>query len=284
MGRPERAVDPLAGPVQAFAAELRKLRQDAGSPKYLQMQRITGRSRTALAEAAGGDHLATWETVEAYVRACGGDVREWELRWAAVREATRAAREDPSAPPDPVPPPSAPGPPPVDPSAPPGKRRSQRWLVIAGVTAATSTCTAGVLLAIYSANSGYQPRPVVHATDPRPRVIVVQNKVAVGPAALTEDKTPAYLSTKLIPYCAEQGCEIAGTRMWSGAVLKVTCQAHGTVMTNENLSSAGITKNKGGVISSLWYRCVLPNGVAGYLSEVYVAPAYRGGLGLPVCS
>ena len=80
MGRPERSLDPAAGPVQAFASELRLLRQRAGNPKYLQMQRRTGRSRTALAEAAGGDHLPTWETVEAYVRACGADPARWRAR------------------------------------------------------------------------------------------------------------------------------------------------------------------------------------------------------------
>ncbi len=47
MGRPERPLDPAAGPIPAFASELRQLRQQAGSPKYLQMQRRTGRSRTA---------------------------------------------------------------------------------------------------------------------------------------------------------------------------------------------------------------------------------------------
>ena len=92
MGRPERPLDPAAGPIQAFASELRRLRQQAGSPKYLQMQRRTGRSRTALAEAAGGDHLPTWDTVEAYVRACGGDLTQWQARWAQARDAVRSQR------------------------------------------------------------------------------------------------------------------------------------------------------------------------------------------------
>ena len=32
-----------------------------------------------------------------------------------------------------------------------------------------------------------------------------------------------------------------------------------------------------------WYWCALLNGAAGYLPEVYVAAAYRGGQGLPTC-
>ena len=75
MARPQRALDPSAGPVPAFAAEMRRLREAAGSPKYLAMARATGRSRTALSEAAGGDRLPTWDTVEAFVIACGQDPR-----------------------------------------------------------------------------------------------------------------------------------------------------------------------------------------------------------------
>src|SRR5512146_3181285 len=86
MGRPERALDPADGPVAAFAAALRELRTQAGNPPYLKMARATKRSRTALSEAAGGDHLATWETVHAYVTACGGDVTTWRRRWQQVRD------------------------------------------------------------------------------------------------------------------------------------------------------------------------------------------------------
>src|SRR3954464_5305008 len=86
MARPEREVDPNSGPLGEFAVQLRKLRLEAGEPTYLRMARATGRSRTALAEAAGGDHLATWETVHAYVTACGGDVAVWRRRWQQVRD------------------------------------------------------------------------------------------------------------------------------------------------------------------------------------------------------
>ena len=36
--------------------------------------------------------------------------------------------------------------------------------------------------------------------------------------------------------------------------------------------------------STLWYRARFPDGRAGFLSEVYVDPASRGGLGLPDCA
>lgn len=117
-----------------------------------------------------------------------------------------------------------------------------------------------------------------------PVVVVVQDMIATGRSGLIEDTTtPAYLSSKPIPSCSSKGCEIPQTQMSSGVVLQATCKIQGARMTNENLASAGIAHNKGGIISSLWYRCIFANGAAGYLSEVYVAAAYRGGLGLPTC-
>ncbi|MFI2281354.1 helix-turn-helix domain-containing protein [Nocardia beijingensis] len=86
MPRRERPLDPAADPVHAFAADLRRLRAEAGDPKYLQMARLSGRSRTALSEAAGGDHLPTWETTEAFVKACGGDAGTWRLKWERTQE------------------------------------------------------------------------------------------------------------------------------------------------------------------------------------------------------
>ncbi|MFB8276940.1 hypothetical protein [Nocardia colli] len=86
MARPDRLLDPSNNPIHAFAAELRQLRAEAGNPKYLQMQRMSGRSRTALSEAAGGDHVPTWETTEAFVRACRGDVGAWLLKWESVQD------------------------------------------------------------------------------------------------------------------------------------------------------------------------------------------------------
>jgi hypothetical protein len=264
MGRPERPLDPAAGPIQAFASELRKLRQQAGSPKYLQMQRRSGRSRTALAEAAGGDHLPTWDTVEAYVRACGGELAPWRVRWAQARDAARSQRGR-----------AAPrGIAAADPPRPPRASRFQRWMTAAAVAALLVTAVTTTL-------HGF--RTAANVATARPVIVVVQDKVATGRSALIEDTVPAYLSSKPVSSCSAKGCEIPRTQMWSGVVLRATCKIQGAKMTNEDLTSAGIAHNTGGIVSSLWYRCIFPNGVAGYLSEVYVAAAYRGGLGLPPC-
>ena len=63
-----------------------------------------------------------------------------------------------------------------------------------------------------------------------------------------------------------------------------TCYVHGAWMTNFKLDSTEVQRNPHRVSSMLWYRLVLPDGRAGLLAEVYVAPASRGGLNLPICA
>ncbi|MCI4066408.1 hypothetical protein MRQ36_29175 [Micromonospora sp. R77] len=108
MPRPERSLRADGGPIAEFAQELRTLREKAGSPKYLLMARRTGRSRTALAEAAGGDHLPSWDTIRAFVEACGDDPLEWLPKWERVRDAVRENRASPVVAPVPPQPPAAP--------------------------------------------------------------------------------------------------------------------------------------------------------------------------------
>lgn len=87
-GRREVPVDPGAGPVQRFAFELRKLRTEAGGLTYRAMAGQAGYSITTLSQAAGGEQLPTLPVALAFVRACGGDPDEWEIRWRrAVEEA-----------------------------------------------------------------------------------------------------------------------------------------------------------------------------------------------------
>ncbi|GKQ39949.1 hypothetical protein [Streptomyces sp. A012304] len=81
MGRPERPLDPEAGPVQRFAHELRELRRAAGGPSYRAMAARAGFSATALSQAAGGERLPSLAVVQGYARACGGDPGAWEARW-----------------------------------------------------------------------------------------------------------------------------------------------------------------------------------------------------------
>nr|WP_307841097.1 helix-turn-helix transcriptional regulator [Streptomyces sp. GESEQ-4] len=92
MGRPEADLDPGLGPVQRFAFELRKLRQEAGGITYRQMARRVEVSVSTLSRAAKGEQLPSLPVALAYVQACGGDAEEWEQRWReAVTEQDRAA-------------------------------------------------------------------------------------------------------------------------------------------------------------------------------------------------
>ncbi|MBD0742752.1 WD40 repeat domain-containing protein [Streptomyces sp. CBMA152] len=94
MGRREKPIEPTDGPVQRLAQELRRLRQEAGSPTYRAMERGAGYSAAALSRAAAGEKLPSLPVVLAYVQACGADIAGWEERW---REASRAEAAEPYA-------------------------------------------------------------------------------------------------------------------------------------------------------------------------------------------
>jgi len=273
MPRPERTLDPAANPVHAFAAALRELRERAGNPTYLKMARATGKSRTALAEAAGGDHIPRWETVEAYVRACDSSPDEWRAKWEALQEAREPTLVNTASLADETEAFRTPAPRWV-------KRRTLVWSAAVALVVAGSVVVVTTML---PSAGGQETRSPSTTRPSGPVAIVVQNKVAIG-TELLEDFTPAYLSSKPIPFCGREGCKLEGTEMSSGAVLAVDCYVTGAELSNADLSSPGIERNRHKHTSSLWYRAVLPGDRTGYISEVYVKPEHRGGLGLPRCS
>ncbi|MEW2137340.1 NB-ARC domain-containing protein [Streptomyces sp. NPDC005409] len=91
MGRLERPLAPDAGPVTAFARELRRLRTAAGSPGYRDMATRAMFSASVLSDAAAGYRLPTLQVALAFAEACGGDRATWERRW---HEAARAEGDD----------------------------------------------------------------------------------------------------------------------------------------------------------------------------------------------
>ena len=91
MARQEKAVDPAAGPLQAFAYELRKVRAEAGSPTYRVLAKAAGYSAATLSEAAGGVRRPTLDVVLAYVGACQGDVERWRDSWQELQTALDGA-------------------------------------------------------------------------------------------------------------------------------------------------------------------------------------------------
>ena len=84
MARNENPLDPSAGPIAAFAADLRTLRHEAGHMTYRVMAKRTGYSVSTLSVAASGASLPSLEVTLAYVQACGGDPQAWQERWHRI--------------------------------------------------------------------------------------------------------------------------------------------------------------------------------------------------------
>ncbi|MDX2544972.1 helix-turn-helix domain-containing protein [Streptomyces sp. WI04-05B] len=85
MGRRESSIDPTRGVLERFAHDLRLLRRQAGSPSYQQLAGHTHFASSTLAACASGKRLPSAAVLEAYVRACAGDVTEWESRRIRTR-------------------------------------------------------------------------------------------------------------------------------------------------------------------------------------------------------
>ncbi len=92
MARNPRPIDPGQGPLQAFAVELRNLRQAAGDPTYRTMAVRAGFSATTLSEAASGTRKPSLDVTLAFVAVCGGDPNVWRERWLRLDRALGATQ------------------------------------------------------------------------------------------------------------------------------------------------------------------------------------------------
>lgn len=96
-GRPERPIDPDAGPVERFAESLRQLRREHGNPAYRDLATHALFAPSVLSTAASGFTFPSLRVTLAFVRACGGDPVEWQRRWEAAA-AELAGRAGPAPP------------------------------------------------------------------------------------------------------------------------------------------------------------------------------------------
>jgi hypothetical protein len=82
--RPPAAAQPTVSiapdGLESFARDLRALRAKA-ELDYPEMAEVSHYTMKTLVSAAGGLRLPTLPVAVAYVRACGGNVAEWEERW-----------------------------------------------------------------------------------------------------------------------------------------------------------------------------------------------------------
>jgi hypothetical protein len=130
-----------------------------------------------------------------------------------------------------------------------------------------------------------RPVPVTPPPAPVParRVITVDDRVTNG-AAMREDATPVRLTTQARILCGTRGCNINGTERTSGGQYDAaTCQLQGERTTNGNDSDPSDDANPERFESTRYYGVRLADGTFGYVSEVWIRAADRGGLGLPNC-
>ena len=85
-GGPAQPVASIApDDLEAFARDLRALRATADLD-YPEMAESSHFEMKTLAAAAGGLRLPTLPVAVAFVRACGGNVAEWEERWQKIAD------------------------------------------------------------------------------------------------------------------------------------------------------------------------------------------------------
>ena len=88
-----------AAALEEFAKDLRELRSKAGLG-YPEIEELSHYTMKTLASAAGGVKLPTLPVTAAYVRACGGNVAEWEDRWHDVAALVEPAGDRPESQPE----------------------------------------------------------------------------------------------------------------------------------------------------------------------------------------
>jgi hypothetical protein len=139
-GQPVASIAP--DDLEAFARDLRALRAKAGLD-YPEMAELSHYEMKTLASAAGGLRLPTLPVTVAYVRACDGDVAEWEERWQKLasrisadagskRRADEEQQQQASAEAAPLPPaaePPALGPPPARAAEPEGTGPGEVYVI-----------------------------------------------------------------------------------------------------------------------------------------------------------
>jgi hypothetical protein len=93
-GPTQAAVSIAPDGLESFARDLRALRAKA-ELDYPEMAEVSHYTMKTLVSAAGGVRLPTLPVAVAYVRACGGNVAEWEERWQklATKITADAARK-----------------------------------------------------------------------------------------------------------------------------------------------------------------------------------------------
>jgi hypothetical protein len=175
----------------------------------------------------------------------------------------------------------------IEPPSPTGRAKLTVGRAAVGlVVAAALTAAAFVLVGGKDANHS---QPNVNAGGPRV-TLRVYNRVTNGPHGMRDDASPVQLTRHPRPFCKAAIC-IPGTARTTGQIYEYAiCETIGDVpaMTNGDMTTDKTGRadntNPGLYSSRAYYGVRLNNGVTGYVSDVWVAPAQRfGKLPLPRC-
>ncbi|MEA2191653.1 MAG: hypothetical protein QOI73_1774 [Solirubrobacteraceae bacterium] len=129
------------------------------------------------------------------------------------------------------------------------------------------------------AGTGTAPPPARLAK----KLLVIDNSVTSG-RAMREDRTPVSLTSRPDVYCGSGACLIARTTRSSGQTYDgAVCQTTGKRTTNGNDHDSADDSNPLRFESTRYYGVRLADGTFGFVSEVWVRTADRGGLGLSAC-
>ncbi|WP_326560026.1 hypothetical protein [Micromonospora sp. NBC_01796] len=131
-----------------------------------------------------------------------------------------------------------------------------------------------------SASVSAAPEPAPGPTGPGVQLLI-DNRVTSG-NSMRED-SPAYLSTRTVSFCKDNGCALPDTDLRSGDYVTAVCWQIGDEVTNGNRESAVDDANPDLSSSRLWYKIVWRDGRSGFLSEVWVNASSRGERNLPAC-
>jgi cell wall-associated NlpC family hydrolase len=127
------------------------------------------------------------------------------------------------------------------------------------------------------------PTPVTQIPPPLRKVLTVDNRVTDG-MSMREDTTPLRLATEPKINCGSRGCNINGTERTSGGTYdSAVCQTTGERTTNGQDGNAVDDANPELFESTRYYGVRLADNTFGYVNEIWVRAADRGGLGLPAC-
>jgi hypothetical protein len=115
------------------------------------------------------------------------------------------------------------------------------------------------------------------------KLLVIDNRVTSG-SAMREDRTPVSLTSRPDVYCGAGKCLIDRTTRSSGQTYdSAVCQTTGKRTTNGNDHDRADDSNPRRFESTRYYGVRLADGTFGFVSEVWVRAADRGGLGLRGC-